>query len=68
MAEVVGRLVSLALRNNIPVEEVVKQLINIAGNSQTTWEGYVVKSIPDAVGELLRKTYLIKMKGKEDAL
>lgn len=54
MAEVVGRLVSLALRNDIPVEEVVRQLVEISGAEHMNWEGELIKSIPDAVGKILR--------------
>lgn len=60
MAEVVGRLVSLALRNDIPINEVVKQLVEISGVEHINWEGEMIKSIPDAVGKLLRKNYLTK--------
>jgi len=62
MAETLGRLISLALRNDIPVAEIVKQLSGISGESQLMWENYLVKSIPDAVGELLRRVYLTNEK------
>lgn len=57
-AEVVGRLVSLALRNEVPVEEVVNQLLDIDGGGETLWKGEVVKSIPDIVGKVLKERYL----------
>ena len=57
-AEVVGRLVSLALRNDISVNEVVEQLIEISGDHPLAWKDTVVKSIPDAVGKLLKGRYL----------
>lgn len=57
-AEVVGRLVSLALRNDVSLEEVVDQLVDIDGGNQVAWKNVVIKSIPDAVGNVLRERYL----------
>ena len=57
-AEVVGRFVSTCLRYNIPIEEVVKQLIDITGSEPIAVGDTIVKSIPDAVGQLLRRLYL----------
>lgn len=59
-AEVTGRLVSLALRNGIPVKEVVDQLTDISGEQPMATSSGLVKSIPDAVGKVLRKRYLGK--------
>jgi ribonucleoside-diphosphate reductase alpha chain len=52
-AEVVGRLCSLALRHNVPVTDVVKQLLDIAGEQPIMTDRGLVKSVPDAVGKLL---------------
>ena len=57
-AEVTGRLTSLALRNGVSVKDVVDQLVDIAGESSNHWEGQLVKSIPDAVGKVLKRKYL----------
>ena len=57
-AEVVGRLVSLALRNEIPVKEVIDQLIDISGDHPLAWKDTIIKSIPDAVGKLLKRRYI----------
>jgi len=57
-AEVVGRLVSLALRNDIDVKDIVDQLIDISGDSPMAWKDTVIKSIPDAVGKVLKERYL----------
>lgn len=65
-AEVTGRLVSLALRNGIPVKEVVDQLTDISGEQPMATSDGLVKSIPDAVGKVLRKRYLGK--GETDVL
>jgi len=59
-AEVTGRMVSLALRNSIPVKDIVDQLIDISGSEQIAWKDTVIKSIPDAVGKTLRERYLRK--------
>lgn len=56
-AEVTGRLASLALRNGVPVKEVIKQLIGIGGSYTGTWNGQLVESIPDAVGKALKHFY-----------
>ena len=57
-AEVVGRMVSLALRHDVQVEDIVDQLIDIDGGNQIAWEDTVIKSIPDAVGKILKRRYL----------
>ena len=57
-AEVVGRLVSLAIRYSIPMKDIVNQLIDISGEQPTAWKDTVIKSIPDAVGQLLKRRYL----------
>jgi len=59
-AEVTGRLTSLALRNEIPVEEVIKQLLDIDGGNTYAWKKTIIKSIPDAVGKVLKEKYLKK--------
>jgi len=59
-AEVVGRMVSLALRFGIPISDISKQLIDISGSDPVAWKNTVIKSIPDAVGKLLREKYLGK--------
>jgi len=64
-AEVVGRLVSLALRHDVPLEEIINQLKDISGDEPKAWKKTVIKSIPDAVGYILKEHY---MKGEKDAL
>jgi len=59
-AEVTGRLVSLALRNDIPVKDIVNQLQDISGSELKAWKDTVIKSIPDAVGYILKKHYIMK--------
>ena len=57
-AEAVGRMVSLCLRCNIPVEAIIKELIDIDGGRTTNWDGKLIKSIPDAIGQVLKERYL----------
>ena len=59
-AEVTGRLTSLALRNGISVKDVVHQLIDISGGGSVNYKKHLIKSIPDAVGIVLRERYLEK--------
>ena len=57
-AEATGRLVSLALRSGISVEDVVEQLTGIGGSSPVFSEGKLVMSIPDAIATVLRKNFV----------
>ena len=59
-AEVVGRLVTLAFKHKIPIEEIVNELEGIGGEN-AQWnasENSLVLSIPDGVGKILRKMYV----------
>lgn len=57
-AEVTGRLISLALKSGIEVDEIVGELLDIDGGKQIAWKDTVIKSIPDAVGQVLKRRYL----------
>ena len=57
-AEAVGRLVSLALRAGVKVEDIVKQLKGIGGEYPVFQPGGLVLSIPDAVARVLEKRYM----------
>ena len=52
LAQAVGRLISLALRWEVPVEQIVKQLTGI-GSGAVMWRGKIVRSIPDGVAQVL---------------
>ena len=56
--EAIGRLVSLALRSGVEVQEIVDQLKGIGGEHPVFQEGGLVLSIPDAVARVLEKRYL----------
>lgn len=57
-AEATGRLVSLALRSGIAVEDVVEQLEGIGGSSPVFSDGKLVMSIPDAIATVLKKHFV----------
>ena len=61
--EAITRLISLALRSNVAIEEVVDQLKGIRGPDVSFSEGGVVFSLPDAVAKVLEKH--IKRKDKQ---
>ncbi len=59
-SEAISRMVSLALRSDIDINAIVKQLIGI-GSSNTAWHnGEQILSTPDAIGKILKKYYLEK--------
>lgn len=57
-AEAVGRLTSLALRSGVSVRAIVEQLEGIGGEHGVFQKKRLLKSIPDAVGWVLRTHYL----------
>jgi len=56
--EAIGRLVSLALRSGIKVEEIVKQLKGIGGEHPIFQKGALVLSIPDGIARILENRYM----------
>ena len=56
--EAIGRLVSLALRSGVDVEEIIDQLKGIGGEHPVFQDGGLVLSIPDAIARVLEKRYL----------
>ncbi len=62
--EAIGRLVSLALRSGVKVENIVEQLKGIGGEHPVFQNGGLVLSIPDAISRVLEKRYLHKENGK----
>ncbi len=67
-AEAIGRLVSLALRSNIEVEEIVRQIKGIGGEAPVFQRGKQgqVQSIPDGIGWVLENRYLKSKKSVHD--
>ncbi|MCF8066965.1 MAG: vitamin B12-dependent ribonucleotide reductase [Desulfobacterales bacterium] len=56
--EAIGRLVSLALRSGIEVEEIIGQIKGIRGEHAVFQDGGLVHSIPDAIAKVLENRYL----------
>ena len=67
-AEVIGRLVSLALRNGVNLIDIIDQLIDISDDRPVLYGKQLTKSIPDAVGQLLRDKYLNKPVTKKNEI
>jgi ribonucleoside-diphosphate reductase alpha chain len=57
-AEAIGRLVSLALRSGVKVEEIVGQLKGIGGEHPVFQKKGLIHSIPDAVAWVFEQRYL----------
>jgi ribonucleoside-diphosphate reductase alpha chain len=62
--EAIGRLVSLALRSGVNVENIVSQLKGIGGEHPVFQKDGLVLSIPDAIGRVLENRYLKDSKSK----
>ena len=56
--EAIGRLVSLALRSGIRVEDIVNQLKGISGEHPIFQKDGLVLSIPDAIAKVFENRYL----------
>ena len=55
LSEALGRMVSMALQHNIPVDEIANKLIGIRGANPTGFGQTKVLSIPDALGRALKE-------------
>lgn len=55
--EAICRLISLSLRSQIPVEQVIRQLRGIGGSNQIFADGSRVFSIPDAIAQVLDRHF-----------
>ncbi|MDB5097182.1 MAG: ribonucleoside-diphosphate reductase, adenosylcobalamin-dependent [Cyanobacteria bacterium RYN_339] len=54
LSEAIGRLISLSLQHNVPVEDVSRSLIGIRGANPYGFGANQVLSIPDAIGKVLK--------------
>ncbi|WDP84720.1 MAG: vitamin B12-dependent ribonucleotide reductase [Desulfobacter sp.] len=61
--EAIGRLISLALRSGIEVDEIIEQISGIRGEHAVFQDGGLVYSIPDAIAKVLSKRYLPRKNG-----
>ncbi|OHD56269.1 MAG: ribonucleoside-diphosphate reductase, adenosylcobalamin-dependent [Spirochaetes bacterium GWF1_51_8] len=53
-AEALGRVISIGLQNGVPSDRIADSIIGIVGDKPTWDNGKLIKSIPDAVGRVLR--------------
>jgi len=65
-AEAIGRLVSLALRSGVDVEDIVGQLKGIGGENPVFQKKGLLLSIPDAVSWVLESRYMAGQTVKGD--
>jgi len=56
--EAICRMTSVALRSGTPLWYVVKQLMGIGGRSSIGFGGNRVRSLPDAIGQVMNKHFL----------
>jgi ribonucleoside-diphosphate reductase alpha chain len=54
-SEALGRLISIALQSGVPSDRIADSIIGIVGDKPTWDNGKLIKSIPDAVGRVLRQ-------------
>lgn len=57
ITEAIGRLVSLALRYDIPISDIISQLEGITGSEPLMVGKRMIKSIPDAISFILEEKY-----------
>jgi len=57
LSEAIGRLISIALQNHVSFEEVAKTLIGITGSRPVWNAGSLVKSVPDAIGQIMLEEF-----------
>ncbi|MBN2417419.1 vitamin B12-dependent ribonucleotide reductase [bacterium] len=57
LSEAIGRLISIALQNNVDVTDVSKTLIGITGSRPIWNDGRLVKSVPDGIGQILMQMF-----------
>lgn len=62
LSEAIGRLISIALQNGVDVKNIINTLISITG-AQPIWSnGRLIKSVPDAIAQILRDHFQPKEK------
>lgn len=57
ISEGMGRIISMAIQNKVPMKEIVKQLKGISGETQTGFGPNKIGSLPDAIGKGLQEAY-----------
>ena len=54
-SEALGRVVSIALQSGVSVDKIADTIIGITGDSSAWDNGKLIKSVPDAVGRILKE-------------
>ncbi len=54
-SEALGRVISIALQHGVPVDRIAETITGIVGDKPTWDNGKLIKSIPDAVGRVLKE-------------
>lgn len=57
ISEGMGRLISMALQNKVPMDQIIKQLKGISGETQTGFGPNRIGSLPDAIAKGLQEAY-----------
>ena len=57
ISEGMGRLISMALQNKVPLDDIIKQLNGISGETQTGFGPNKIGSLPDAIAKGLHEAY-----------
>jgi ribonucleoside-diphosphate reductase alpha chain len=55
IAEGLGRLISIAFKKNVPIDEIIEQLEGISGETHTGFGEHKIYSLPDAIAKGLRE-------------
>jgi ribonucleoside-diphosphate reductase alpha chain len=57
-SEAISRMVSLALRSDVALDSIIKQLMGIGGGNPVWDKGEQILSTPDAIGKILKRYYM----------
>ncbi|MFO7891631.1 MAG: vitamin B12-dependent ribonucleotide reductase [bacterium] len=68
LAEAIGRLISIALQNNVKVDDISNTLMGITGSRPVWNEGSLIKSVPDGIGQILRKEFGENPEAKKESI
>ena len=55
IAEGLGRLISIAFKKGVPIDEIIEQLEGISGETQTGFGAHKIYSLPDAIAKGLKE-------------
>jgi ribonucleoside-diphosphate reductase alpha chain len=64
--EAIGRLVSLGLRSNMPIEILAENLVGLGGRTSVGFGPERTLSVPDAIGKILYREYCSKSESRSE--